>query len=665
LVAPLALVAWLSIARAQEAAGIVVRADHAVPAGCRVALDRDTTALQSARATDELLRAIPGVGMTSALGYGGAWSYTLRGLEAGHGRDLAVTLENVPLNQPSHLGGPGYVDLTFLPRPLLESVDGCVGVAGPDVGAFTFGGESRLRIGLPREGGALRLGAGTDGSGSLSLAYRPRGWGDGTFAVAEVDGGEGVAGYRSWRHLRLAGGVEGNAGPVNASATLLLYDGQWDLPTFLRTEDVEEGRVRFLGGYRGWEGQGASRRLLVMGRLARPWEWGGLRLDAWFGMQGFRARDNRTGLLLDPVYGDATEGRQDSSEVGIKAMMGRNIPLWGDVSRVDGGIELRSVFHRQRDRRIALDFTPGDPLSERRVQHGTIAGWARYRLAWNQKLTLTAAVRVEEVDLRVRDGVDPVPAGDAPRTVGWMVSPSAVLRVRPSPRSSVEFAYFRGFRSPDGREDLATGLVPLSFVDTVQAGVDAEVGARLALRVGAWAAFSPDEVSYQPWTGARLGSAPTRRIGGEARVGVAIVPGLSVELDGQGTDARQLLGAGWGTPVPWSVPGQVGFGAVAQRLRAGPVQVSGSVRGFWLAGRPMGAGDVSHAAFGADLLGRVHWRAWSFDARIDNVIPVRRRDAEDVFASSWTLDGTGSAAPVRHQIGGEPFVVTLGVGASF
>ena len=58
--------------------------------------------------------AVPGLMVTQHSGEGKANQYQLRGFQLDHGTDLAITLDGMPLNMPTHGHGQGYADTNFL-----------------------------------------------------------------------------------------------------------------------------------------------------------------------------------------------------------------------------------------------------------------------------------------------------------------------------------------------------------------------------------------------------------------------------------------------------------------------------------------------------------------------------------------------------------------------
>ena len=68
----------------------------------------------------ELLEAVPGLIVTQHSGEGKANQYFLRGFNLDHGTDLAITVDGMPVNMPTHGHGQGYADINFLIPELVQ-----------------------------------------------------------------------------------------------------------------------------------------------------------------------------------------------------------------------------------------------------------------------------------------------------------------------------------------------------------------------------------------------------------------------------------------------------------------------------------------------------------------------------------------------------------------
>src|SRR5258707_14155574 len=109
----------------------------------------------------EVLEAAPGLIVTQHSGEGKANQYFLRGYNLDHGTDLAVTVDDIPVNMRTHAHGQGYSDLNFLMPEIVNSLDIRKGPYFADVG--DFGSVGALNIGLldpaPKKTRSLTVGS--------------------------------------------------------------------------------------------------------------------------------------------------------------------------------------------------------------------------------------------------------------------------------------------------------------------------------------------------------------------------------------------------------------------------------------------------------------------------------------------------------------------------
>ena len=92
----------------------------------------------------EVLEAVPGVIITQHAGGGKANQYFLRGFNLDHGTDFATSLDEMPLNLPSHGHGQGYTDLNILIPELVQRVNYQKGVYYAENGDFASAGAAHI-----------------------------------------------------------------------------------------------------------------------------------------------------------------------------------------------------------------------------------------------------------------------------------------------------------------------------------------------------------------------------------------------------------------------------------------------------------------------------------------------------------------------------------------
>ena len=94
----------------------------------------------------EALEVVPGLIVTQHSGEGKANQYFLRGFNLDHGTDLAIKVDGMPVNMPTHGHGQGYADINFMIPELIQSVNVRKGPYFADVGDFGSAGIGRDRL---------------------------------------------------------------------------------------------------------------------------------------------------------------------------------------------------------------------------------------------------------------------------------------------------------------------------------------------------------------------------------------------------------------------------------------------------------------------------------------------------------------------------------------
>ena len=84
----------------------------------------------------EILETVPGLIITQHAGGGKANQYFLRGFNLDHGTDIAIYLDNMPLNLGSHAHGEGYSDFNTVIEEFVKGVDFQKGPYYADVGNY-------------------------------------------------------------------------------------------------------------------------------------------------------------------------------------------------------------------------------------------------------------------------------------------------------------------------------------------------------------------------------------------------------------------------------------------------------------------------------------------------------------------------------------------------
>src|SRR5262249_60884939 len=123
---------------------VVVGRGPLTSASAQVIRDQDFE-LRPRASPNDILRVAPGLVTAQHQGGGKADQLFLRGFDADHGTDVAVFLDGIPINLPSHAHGQGYADLNFVIPEAIDRIDVTKGPYFVETGDFGTAGAVNLR----------------------------------------------------------------------------------------------------------------------------------------------------------------------------------------------------------------------------------------------------------------------------------------------------------------------------------------------------------------------------------------------------------------------------------------------------------------------------------------------------------------------------------------
>ena len=101
--------------------------------------------LRPINTTQDLLRMVPGLFIAQHAGGGKAEQLFLRGFDVDHGTDVAVPVDNMPVNMPSHAHGQGYADLHFVIPETIDNMSFTKGCYNANIGDFNTAGAVKFQ----------------------------------------------------------------------------------------------------------------------------------------------------------------------------------------------------------------------------------------------------------------------------------------------------------------------------------------------------------------------------------------------------------------------------------------------------------------------------------------------------------------------------------------
>jgi hypothetical protein len=559
LILVLANIALGAVSRAQ--AQIAPTADRAagaqvdevvVTASRRDLVGRATTASQGALTITELrlrptfrvgqlLEATPGLVVTTHSGEGKANQYLIRGFNLDHGTDVAVFVDDMPVNRPTNAHGQGYADLNFIIPATAAGVDYAKGPFFAAAGDFGSVAQVRLRLTdappdqLSVTAGSLRDGAVTI-SGTRTLSAKDRL--AGALDLARIDGpwSPPERFRKTDAMLKFSHGAPDTDG---YTLTALYYRSSGGLTTDQPLRAIHQGLI---GRYGSLDPSDASRseRASLSARLTAPGAGGRLTLSAYAVASSMTLWNDFTHFLDDPVNGDQEQQDERRRTFGGEATYQAD-GRWGraETSTIVG-LQARyddvALDRRHTLARVTLGYCEAEQASGPAVPYPAVGGACasdQVRLAdigaWLETTTrwtgfLRTVLGAREEDYRAFDHSRI--AGLRGSKSQTLPQPKASLVLGPWAHSEIYLSVGRGFHSNDVRGVFGTvpvegvpalaGQTPLLAPTTgEEIGLRTSILPKTQVQLALFRQDFRSELRYDPDVGQDAASAPSRRQGVE------------------------------------------------------------------------------------------------------------------------------------------------------
>ncbi|HVT57856.1 MAG TPA: TonB-dependent receptor [Thermoanaerobaculia bacterium] len=536
----------------------------------------------------EVLETVPGLMISQHSGDGKANQYYLRGFNLDHGTDFRITVDDIPVNMPSHGHGQGYSDLNFLIPELVDNVRYKKGLYYADEGDFSAAGAATISYINALDRPLVQVAPGSDGyRRALAAGSARAGEGDllGAIEVLHNDG--------PWQRpdvyqkknglLRYHTGDTANG----FTATFHGYDGKWNSTDQIPLRAVRDGQISRFGNVDPTDG-GSSSRYSLAGELRRGDDSSLTVLSAYAFDYKLRLFSNFTYFLEDPVNGDQFEQRDQRTTEGLKLEHQWQTRLFGHEVESELGLQARNdhihngIFHTKD--RIELSVTRDD-----RIEETSVGPYAQARVRWNGWLRTVAGLRADYFRFRVDSNL----ASNSGLRNNAIVSPKLSFLLGPWRQTEVYLNLGYGFHSNDARGttitvEPRTGQ-PVEPVSPLVRAKSADLGFRTSIIPNLQTALTffrldiASELVFSGDAGGTSPSRPSRRTGFELQNFYRLSSLLALDADYAVSRARFTDF----DPVGQHIPGAIESAASMGLTVTGMHGAFGSLRWRYFGPRPL------------------------------------------------------------------------------
>jgi outer membrane receptor protein involved in Fe transport len=395
----------------------------------------------------EILEAVPGLIVTQHSGEGKANQYFLRGYNLDHGTDLAISVDDVPINLRTHAHGQGYSDLNWLMPETVNSVDVRKGPYFADEG--DFGSAGNLHIGLIDSVNKTiaEMTVGSFGYRKI-FGMGSTGLGDGTLLFA----GEAGAYNGPWaspddmRKINSLMRYTRGTAQDGLSITAMAYSNKWNSTDQVPQRAIASGQIGLYGEEDPSDGGNAD-RFALSARMAATDDAGSWKGNVYVVKSDLDLFNNFTYFLANPALGDQFHQHDDRVMTGLNASRTLNGSFAGRLMETTFGVQTR-----YDDIRLALTDTAQraflSNVRSDRVGEASAGIYAQNTVHWTDWFRTTVGVRGDYYDASVFSIYDGNNSGHVQAAIG---SPKFTMVLGPFDNTEFFFGAGSGMHSNDAR----------------------------------------------------------------------------------------------------------------------------------------------------------------------------------------------------------------------
>jgi len=630
-----------------------------------------------------ILENIPGLIVTQHSGEGKANQYFLRAFNLDHGTDLALEVDDMPVNMPTHAHGQGYSDFNFVIPELAADLHYKKGPYYADEGDFATAGTARV-------------GFVNDVSSSATVGFGEDGYRRGLFM-----GSTGLLGGT----LLGAGEVYHNDGPFDVpddynrlngvaryfrgdaqdyfTLTAMAYSGKWNSTDQVPLRAIAEGLIDRFGSLNPTDGGVSTRSSLSFSRVKRT-DDDQLQVSAYVIRYKLDLWSTFTYYLRDPINGDQMLQHDDRVVYGFKASKSWFTSIFGAPTTNLIGVQARiddikdvGIFSTVERQIIGTTQNAG-------VLESNGALYAESSTQWLEHVQTTLGVREDQFDFDVKDkmlnpdgscNIDSDPLGcDTGAQRASIFSPKLGLILGPWAKTTYFINIGDGYHSNDARGVTRSGqnpdqspVTPLTRATSGEVGVATRIIPKLDTRLDVFELKLKSELVFDGDAGVTSPSGATTRTGIEWGNTYHINDWLSAELNTAFTRARfdhnsapDDLGCADAAP---SNPCTLALGIVGRYIPNSPTNVTnvgltaqrdsgwfGALRARHFGESPLVEDDSAKSPAYTTVDAQIGFHAAKWLAALDvfNIANVKWNDIEYYYVSRLRNEASPAADYVVH-----------------
>lgn len=491
--------------------------------------------------SQDILRLVPGLVIGQHAGGGKAEQMFLRGFDIDHGTDIAITVDDIPVNMVSHAHGQGYADLHFVIPETIDQIDFGKGPYYADKGNFNTSGYVDFKTKTALENSAIKLEAGRFDSyrllGMFDVLNQPH---HHAYVATEFLSTDGpFESPQNFNRINLFGKYTGQtSATANLGITVSHFTSKWDASGQIPQRAVDSGMITRFGAIDDTEGGKTSRTNIMVDYHKTIDQNSFIANKVFYSDYRFELYSNFTFFLEDSLNGDQIRQKENRTIYGLNSEYHRQF-----TGILDGnwqvGISLRN--DQILDNELSHTVNRSETLD--RIQLGNIneTNFGAYLSAQFNfgKWIVEPALRLDLFDFQYNDDLQADYKTQS--TSDAILSPKLTLLYNYSPNFQWYLKGGKGFHSNDTRVVVAeNGKQTLPAAYGTDLGFVWKPLPRLLINTAYWYLFLEQEFVYVGDAGIVEPSGKSARQGVDLSIRYQLINWLFWNLDANYAYARSV-----------------------------------------------------------------------------------------------------------------------------
>ncbi|MDO3423949.1 TonB-dependent receptor plug domain-containing protein [Chryseobacterium sp. APV1] len=610
--------------------------------------------VQPVASSQDLLRKVPGLFIGQHAGGGKAEQIFLRGFDADHGTDVAISVDGMPVNMVSHAHGQGYADLHFVIPETVESIDFDKGSYFADKGDFATAGfvAFKTRDFVDKSSLGLEIGQfntfRTNGIFNLLNKNNQSAYFAGEFLMTD----NYFDAPQNFNRINLFGKYTSRLSDKDRlSVSVSHFNSKWDASGQIPERAVNSGLISHFGAIDNTEGGTTSRSNFNLQYERKMNDDSFIRNQVYFNKYDFELYSNFTFFMNDPINGDQIRQKDNRTIVGFQSEY--NGKINDNISFKTGGglrndnnkdIELSHTKNRQT---VLQYLSLGD------INQTNLFGYGSWDLSFGKWL-INAGLRVDYFKFNVVDQLAENYQNQSEAKA--VLSPKLNFLYSFNTGFNAFLKLGKGFHSNDARVVIAEkgkNVLPASY--NADLGFSWKPLPNLLINASLWYLFLEQEFVYVGDEAVVEPSGKTARKGVDVGLRYQLNNWLFWNTDFTYTHARAIEEAKGSDYIPLAPKTTFVSGLSVKNLK----NFSAGINARYLGDRPANEDNsvIAKGYFITDFSVNYQFRKVSVGINIDNIFNTKWKETQ--FLTESRLQNETESVEEIHYTAGTPFNARL------